>query len=46
MRTTRHLLDRFGRWLLLGCLAMVAVGCANGPKYPPAPVAAATPDYN
>ena len=37
----------FARRLVLGVLAFVLTGCAfNSPKYPPAPSAAATPDYN
>ena len=34
------------RCISLVCVAAVAVGCASGPKYPPAPVNAATADYN
>ncbi len=37
----------FARRLVLAVLAFVLTGCAlNSPKYPPAPSAAATPDYN
>ena len=37
----------FARRLVLGVLAFALTGCAfNSPKYPPAPSAAATPDYN
>ena len=37
----------FARRLVLAVLALVLTGCAfNSPKYPPAPSAAATPDYN
>ena len=32
------------RWALIGAFAMVAVGCAT--SNPPAPAAAASPDYN
>ena len=34
------------RWLLLVSLSWLLVGCASGPKYPPAPVTAAAADYN
>ena len=36
----------FFRWVLLASLSWLLVGCASGPKYPPAPVSAATADYN
>lgn len=37
----------FARRLVLAVLALGLTGCAfNSPKYPPAPSAAATPDYN
>ena len=37
----------FARRLVLGVLAFALTGCAfNSPKYPPAPSAAAAPDYN
>lgn len=37
----------FTRRLMLGVFALVLAGCAlNGPKYPPAPAAAASVDYN
>ena len=34
------------RWLLMVSLAWLLIGCASGPKYPPAPASAATADYN
>ena len=34
------------RWLLLASFSWLLLGCASGPKYPPAPVSAATADYN
>lgn len=34
------------RWLVMVCLAWLLIGCASGPKYPPAPATAATADYN
>lgn len=39
---------RFVRQLLLMVVVAITAGCAsfNAPKYPPAPVQAATPDYN
>lgn len=47
MRLTPTLLGLLGRWFLIAFAAAVVAGCAgSGPKYPPAPVAAATPDYN
>ena len=47
MRLTPTLLGLLGHWFLIAFAAAVVAGCAgSGPKYPPAPVAAATPDYN
>lgn len=39
---------RFTRWMALCGFALVLAGCAffSSPKFPPAPIAAATPDYN
>ena len=34
------------RWLLLVSLSWLLIGCASGPKYPPAPATAAAADYN
>jgi polysaccharide export outer membrane protein len=34
------------RWAGLGLLIALLAGCAGSPKYPPAPVTAATSDYN
>ena len=34
------------RWLVMVSLAWLLIGCASGPKYPPAPASAATADYN
>ena len=37
----------FARLVALGALVLSVAGCAfNSPKYPPAPAAAASPDYN
>ena len=36
----------FGGWLTAVFLAIGIVGCASAPDYPPAPVQAASPDYN
>ena len=37
----------FARLIALGALVLTVAGCAfNSPKYPPAPAAAASPDYN
>lgn len=36
----------FLRWLFLASLSWVLIGCASGPKYPPAPTNAASTDYN
>ncbi len=38
--------QELSRVLFLVLAGLVLVGCAGGPKYPPAPTAAATPDYN
>ncbi len=46
MRTSRHMFDRLGLWLLTVGVALLAAGCASGPKYPPAPAMAAVADYN
>lgn len=47
MRLIPTLLGLLGRWFFIAFAAAVVAGCAgSGPKYPPAPVAAATPDYN
>ena len=47
MRLTHGLVGWFGRWILLAIAAVLVAGCTGtGPKYPPAPVAAATSDYN
>ena len=47
MRLTHGLAGLFGRWILLAIAAVLVAGCTGtGPKYPPAPVAAATSDYN
>jgi polysaccharide export outer membrane protein len=35
-----------GGWLTAVVLAIGIVGCASSPEYPPAPVQAASPDYN
>lgn len=43
-------IDRFGqkisRGLFLVLAGLLLLGCTGAPKYPPAPTAAATPDYN
>ena len=47
MRDSSTCVIWFMRRLVLGVLAFALTGCAfNSPKYPPAPSAAATPDYN
>ena len=47
MRLSQGFANLFGRWLVLLAAAVLVAGCAgSGPKYPPAPVAAATSDYN
>ena len=46
MTISRHMISRTGLWLVTLGVALVVAGCANGPKYPPAPPVAATPDYN
>ena len=47
MRLSPNFVGLLGRWFLLAVAAALVAGCAgSGPKYPPAPIAAATPDYN
>jgi len=48
MRTELNLNGWIRRFLLLVSMSVMFVGCANfsAPKYPPAPVLAATADYN
>ena len=47
MRLSQGFANWFGRLLILLAMAGVLAGCSgSGPKYPPAPIAAATPDYN
>jgi polysaccharide export outer membrane protein len=47
MRPSLGFFGLLGRWFVLVVAAVLVAGCAgNGPKYPPAPVSAATPDYN
>jgi polysaccharide export outer membrane protein len=47
MRLTLNSVGFLGRWLLVLLASAWLAGCAsNAPKLPPAPVAAATPDYN
>ena len=47
MRLTLSSVGFLGRWLLVLLASAWLVGCAsNAPKLPPAPVSAATPDYN
>lgn len=38
--------QHLSRVLFLVLAGLVLAGCSNAPKYPPAPTAAATPDYN
>ena len=47
MRLSPNFVGLLGRCFLLAVAAALVAGCAgSGPKYPPAPIAAATPDYN
>ena len=47
MRLSQGFAGRVVRSVLLLGAALLVAGCAgSGPKYPPAPMAAATPDYN
>jgi len=48
MRSKLNLGGWMWRWLVLATVSIVLAGCANfsAPKYPPAPVLAATADYN
>jgi len=47
MRLTPGFFGLLGRWFLLSVAVGLVAGCAgSGPKYPPAPIAAATSDYN
>ncbi|MBI3154497.1 MAG: polysaccharide biosynthesis/export family protein [Burkholderiales bacterium] len=45
MNKTTELPFRAARWLAAVGAAALLAACATGPEYPPAPVAAATPDY-
>lgn len=47
MRLSQGFSNWFERLMMVLAMAVVVSGCSgSGPKYPPAPIAAATPDYN